>query len=251
MHDHCMITELNRPFRLRMTHNSPAYPFDRLEAHDGTPFTMHFFRHASLAIELCGKWIYTDPVGSFADYASLPKADLILVSHHHYDHLEIEAVRAMWQPSTQILCDHTSAAMLSEAGFASTILRPGETATPYPFLTAEAVAAYNTSEGHLQFHPREREDIGFVLRFGGTRLYIAGDGEPTPEMLSLRDIDIALLPVNQPYTMTVEQAAEVVKTLRPRIFYPYHYGQVEEITDLARLQREVDAVTDMRIRGME
>lgn len=89
------------------------------------------------------------------------------------------------------------------------------------------MAAYNTTEGHLQFHPREREDCGYVLTLGGTRVYIAGDSEPTPEMRSLEWIDIAFLPVNQPYTMTVDQAAEAVRALRPAIFYPYHYGEVE------------------------
>ncbi len=90
-----------------------------------------------------------------------------------------------------------------------------------------------------------------MLTFGGTRIYIAGDGENTPEMESLRDIDIAFLPVNQPYTMTVDQAAEAVRALRPKIFYPYHYGEVEEKTDLDRLVRMLEGVTEIRIRPME
>ena len=118
-------------------------------------------------------------------------------------------------------------------------------------LCVEAVAAYNTTEGHLQFHPREREDCGYVLTLGGTRVYIAGDSEPTPEMRSLEGIDIAFLPVNQPYTMTVDQAAEAVRALRPAIFYPYHYGEVEQVTDLDRLAREVAGLTEMRVRPME
>ena len=118
-------------------------------------------------------------------------------------------------------------------------------------IRVEAVAAYNTTEGHLQFHPREREDCGYVLTLGGTRVYIAGDSEPTPEMRSLEGIDIAFLPVNQPYTMTVDQAAEAVRALRPAIFYPYHYGEVEQITDLDRLAREVAGLTEMRVRPME
>jgi len=83
------------------------------------------------------------------------------------------------------------------------------------------------------------------------RIYIAGDTEPTPEMAALRDIDVAFLPVNQPYTMTVDQAAEAVKTLRPRIFYPYHYGEVDEKTDIERLKRELRDVTDVRVFPME
>jgi len=116
----------------------------------------------------------------------------------------------------------------------------------------EAVAAYNTSEGHTKFHPKEREDCGYVITLNsGTRIYIAGDTEPTPEMMALKDIDIAFLPVNQPYTMTVEQAVEAVKAIRPKIFYPYHYGEVEQKTDLEQLKRELEGVTDVRVFPME
>ena len=90
-----------------------------------------------------------------------------------------------------------------------------------------------------------------VLTIGGTRIYIAGDTEPTPELQALRKIDIAFLPVNQPYTMTVDQAVEAVKAIRPTIFYPYHYGEVEEKTDIDRLARELEGVTEVRIRPME
>ena len=132
-------------------------------------------------------------------------------------------------------------------------MRPGSIATPRDYIKVEAVAAYNTTREHQQFHPKLREDCGYLLTLGGTRIYIAGDTEPTPEMKSLRDVDVAFLPVNQPYTMTVEQAVEAVKTLRPKIFYPYHYGQVEEKTDIERLVREVEALgtTEVRVFPME
>lgn len=228
-----------------------GYPIDRLQANDGTEFGMYFFKHASLALEIAGKWIYTDPVTGFADYDNLPKADLILISHHHYDHFEVEAVQKLLKEQTQILCDHTTAGLLAEAEIPCTALRPAEEADPFDFLHIRTVAAYNYSEGRTGFHPRKREDVGYLLQFGGTTLYIAGDGEDTPEMKALEGVDIALLPVNQPYTMTVDQAVGVVKALRPRIFYPYHYGQVEEVTDLERLASELAGVTEVRIRGME
>ena len=130
-------------------------------------------------------------------------------------------------------------------------MRPGSVATPRDYVKVEAVAAYNTTPGHLQFHPKEREDCGYILTVGGTRIYIAGDTEPTPELRALRDIDIAFLPVNQPYTMTVDQAVEAVKAIRPAIFYPYHYGEVDEKTDIGRLVRETEGLTDTRVRPME
>ena len=93
--------------------------------------------------------------------------------------------------------------------------------------------------------------MGYLLTIGGTRIYVSGDGENTPEMEALRDIDIALLAVNQPFTMTVDQAVEAAKAIRPKIFYPYHYGEVDEKTDLDRLTRELEGVTEVRIRPME
>lgn len=225
------------------------YPADLLTLHDGSSATLHFFAHASLAIEAAGgKWIYVDPVGGFADYAALPKADVILVTHSHYDHLDRAAIEAIATHETQIVCDRTSAGMLE---LPCTALRPGDSTSPRGWLRIEAVAAYNTTDGHLDFHPAAREDCGYVLTIGGTRIYIAGDTEPTPEMRSLPRIDIAFLPVNQPYTMTVDQAVEAVRALRPRIFYPYHYGQVEERTDTARLVRLLQGTTEVRLRPME
>ena len=233
----------------RNRNDAPTYPADTLTLRDGSQATLHFFRHASLAIEHEGRRIYVDPVGEYADYASLPKADQILVTHSHYDHFDRAAVEAVQVRETELLCDRTTAEAFDMEG--CTVMRPGSVATPRPGVTVEAVAAYNTTEGHLDFHPAAREDCGYVLTLGGTRIYIAGDTEPTPEMEALRGIDIAFLPVNQPYTMTVDQAVAAVKALRPAIFYPYHYGEVEELTDTERLARELEGITEVRIRPME
>jgi hypothetical protein len=131
-------------------------------------------------------------------------------------------------------------------------MTPGLKAQPWEGLIVEAVAAYNTTEGHTDFHPKAREDCGYVLELvTGLRIYIAGDTEPTPEMMALKDIDVAFIPVNQPYTMRVDQAVEAVKAIKPKIFYPYHYGEVEEITDIERLKRELEGVTDVRVFPME
>lgn len=227
---------------------APVYPTDTVTARDGSPIMFTFFKHASLAVDFGGRRIYVDPVGEYADYARLPKADVILITHSHYDHLDRAAVELLMTPQTAVVCDKTSAETFD---FDCYTMTPGAVAEPFDGIRIEAVAAYNTTEGHLQFHPKEREDCGYVLTLGGTRVYIAGDSEPTPEMLSLQAIDVAFLPVNQPYTMTVDQAAEAVRTLRPRIFYPYHYGEVDTKTDLDRLAREVAGVTEMRLYPME
>lgn len=224
------------------------YPTDILTTKDGGPLAITFFGHASLAIETGGQHIYLDPVGTHADYASLPKADLILITHSHDDHLDQAAITALSTPQTTIICDKTSGESLGDASLTMT---PGEFLRPREYLTIEAIPAYNTTEGRLQFHPREREDCGYLLSIGGSRIYIAGDTENTSDVKALRDIDIAFLPVNQPYTMTVDQAVDAVKAIRPTIFYPYHYGLTDEKTDIERLTKELNGVTEVRIRPME
>jgi L-ascorbate metabolism protein UlaG (beta-lactamase superfamily) len=223
------------------------YPVDEVVV-NGVKLKLTFFAHASLAIEYEGRWIYVDPVVGNADYSKLPKADMILVTHSHYDHFDMAAIEMLQSPDTRILLDKTSAEGLH--GNCFTML-PKAVAEPFDDIKVEAVAAYNTSEHQLQFHPKEREDCGYVVTLGGkVRIYISGDTEPTDEMRELQNIDIAFVCVNQPYTMTPEQATEAVKALKPQIYYPYHYGQVDEPTDVEALAKMLEGVCDVRIRPM-
>ncbi len=213
---------------------------DTLKTRSGHDFTLDFFGHASLLIGYGGRQIYFDPVSAFADFTKAPKADFIFVTHPHDDHFDPRAIEMLSTPDT-IVHDHTT-------------LHPGEHVTLWSGVdaaTVEVIPAYNTTPDHLKFHPREARYNGYLLTLGGTRIYIAGDTELTPEMRSLKNIDIAFLPVNQPYTMTVDQAVEAVKAMRPAIFYPYHYGQVDEKTDIERLERKLQGVTEVRVRPME
>ena len=209
---------------------------------------MTFFKHASLALEVGGKHIYIDPVDSFADYARLPKADVVVVTHSHYDHLDRTAIDKITTRETVIVCDKPSAEAFD---FDCVTMTPGLSAEPIEGVKIEAVAAYNTSEGHLDFHPKEREDCGYIITIGGTRFYVSGDTENNEDVKAVESVDVAFLSVNQPYTMTVDQAVDAVKAIKPTIFYPYHYGQVEEKTDIERLVRELEGVTEVRIRPME
>ncbi len=223
------------------------YPSDIVEI-NGKQLKLTFFAHASIAIEFEGRTIYVDPVMGNARYEELPKADMILVTHSHYDHFDMAAIEAVQRPDTHILLDKTSAEGFQ--GDCYTML-PGSVAEPYADIRVEAVAAYNTSESQLQFHPKEREDCGYIVTLGGAvRIYISGDTEPTEEQRAIRDIDIAFICVNQPYTMKPEQAVEAVKTLQPKIYYPYHYGQVDEPTDVEALKKMLDSVCDVRIRPL-
>jgi L-ascorbate metabolism protein UlaG (beta-lactamase superfamily) len=158
------------------------------------------------------------------------------------------AIEVLQRDDTRLLLDKTSAEGLS--GDCYTML-PGGVAEPFEDIRVEAVAAYNTSEHQLQFHPKEREDCGYVITLGGTvRIYVSGDTEPTEEQAALKNIDIAFICVNQPYTMTPEQAVAAVKAVAPKIYYPYHYGQVDEPTDVEALAKMLEDVTDVRIRPL-
>lgn len=223
------------------------YPSD-IVAINGKELKLTFFAHASIAIEYEGRTIYVDPVQGNARYEELPKADMILVTHSHYDHFDMAAIELLQRSDTHILLDKTSAEGFQ--GDCYTML-PGSVAEPYADIRVEAVAAYNTSESQLQFHPKEREDCGYIVTLGGAvRIYISGDTEPTDEQRAIRDIDIAFICVNQPYTMKPEQACEAVKALQPKIYYPYHYGQVDEPTDVEALKKMLDSVCDVRIRPL-
>ena len=114
-------------------------------------------------------------------------------------------------------------------------------------IKVEAVPAYNSTEGRQQFHPKGR-DNGYILTLDGLRIYIAGDTEDIPEMASIKDIDIAFLPCNQPYTMTTEQLVRAAKVIKPKVLFPYHYGQTNVSNLPAQLQGEG---IDVRIRHYE
>lgn len=225
----------------------PTYPQDTVTARDGSQITFTFYAHASLGIEWNGMHMYVDPVGEF-DWESQPKADLILVTHSHYDHLEMSTIEKLSTEKSVILCDKTSAEAFEHD---CVTMLPRAFSAPLEGVVVKAVPAYNISEGHTDFHPKAREDCGYLITLGDTTIYVAGDTEDNDDVLALKDVDIAFLPVNQPYTMTVEQAARVVEAIRPSIFYPYHYGQVEQKTDIDALKVAVGGITDMRVFPME
>ena len=181
-----------------------------------------FLGHASLVFEFGGAVIYIDPVRQYADYSKLPKADLILVTHEHGDHLDAAAIASLRKPDTRIILPESSRAKLGSGE----ALEHGR-AVQASGISVEAVPAYNSTAGRTGYHPKERKDNGYVLTVGTLRIYVAGDTEPTAEMSRLGAIDIAFLPMNLPYTMTPEQAAAAARTIQPKILYPYHFGSTD------------------------
>jgi len=204
-----------------------------------------FIGHGTLMFTFGGKVIHVDPVGQYDDYGKLPKADLILITHEHRDHLDLKAVERLRKPGTQVVLTQAAAGQMS----GGLPMANGEVKT-VAGLTIEAVPAYNLvhkRESGEPFHPKGPGN-GYVITFGDKRVYVAGDTENTPEMKALKDVYIAFLPMNQPYTMTPEQVADAARAFRPQILYPYHTGE----TDTRRLVELLKGSgIDVRIRDLK
>lgn len=197
---------------------------DEFTTKSGKKVTITCIRHASMEINYDGFEIQVDPVGMLQnvmiDYNQFPKANIILVTHEHKDHFDREAIACVRTPATIIYVNNAVYNMFRHG----LTMKNGDKITYRDDITIEAVPAYNTTEGHEQFHLKGR-DNGYVLTLDGLRIYIAGDTEDIPEMADLKDIDIAFLPCNQPYTMTVEQLVKAAKTISPKVLFPYHYSE--------------------------
>ena len=208
------------------------YQTDTFKTKGGKEVVITAIKHASLRIQYDGLEIQVDPVAEFApatDYSKFPKADVILVTHEHFDHFDRDTIATLRKDSTEIVAN------------------PGESHALAKGIALDAVPAYNTTPGHTQFHPKGR-DNGYVLTIDGLRIYIAGDTEDIPEMAKLKDIDVAFLPCNQPYTMTPEQVAKAARTIKPKVLFPYHYSQtpVKRVAELL-----ADTSIDVRIRSYQ
>jgi L-ascorbate metabolism protein UlaG (beta-lactamase superfamily) len=223
------------------------YATDTFRAPDGQTVTFTCIKHGSLRIQYNGLEIQVDPVGKglppATDYAAFPKADLILVTHEHFDHFDRDAIATLCKDGTETIVNPAVRGMLGSGRAMSN----GDRFDWRDGISIAAVPAYNTTPGHLQFHPKGR-DNGYVLDLGGFRVYIAGDTEDIPEMASLSGIDVAFLPCNQPYTMTPEQAASAARAFTPKVLFPYHYGT----TDIQRLAELLKGSNiDVRIRDYQ
>ena len=208
--------------------------------------TITFIGHGTLMMKYGGKVVHIDPVSKEADYSKLPKADIVLVTHEHYDHLDLKAIEQVRKPDTQFVVTEKVAQQLK----GGIVMKNGDTRT-VEGLRIEAVPAYNIKHMRspgMPFHPKGTGN-GYIVTFGDTRVYIAGDTENTPEMKALKGIDIAFLPMNLPYTMTPEMVADAAKAFRPKVLYPYHYGD----TDVNRLKEllKKEKGIEVRVRNLK
>jgi len=211
----------------------------------GGDLKITFIGHASLIFSFNGKVIHVDPDGELADYSTLPKADIVLITHEHSDHFDLSAIKILRTNQTKLVLTETCARKIS----GGMVMKNGDVQI-IQGIKFEAIPAYNIihkrDNGQL-FH-LEGVGNGYIMTFGDKRVYVAGDTENIPEMKTLRGIDVAFLPMNLPYTMTPEMVADAAKLFRPKILYPYHYGDTDtsKLLELLKDEQEIE----VRIRKM-
>ena len=210
---------------------------DEFTTKSGKKVRFTCIKHASIQINYNGMEIQVDPVGMGmkpeTDYSQFPKANLILVTHEHHDHFDADAIQLLCSKNTTVYVNPAVQKMLGSGK----ALKNGDKVKYADDITIEAVPAYNTTPGREKFHPKGR-DNGYVLTLDNLRIYIAGDTEDIPEMANLKDIDIAFLPCNQPYTMTIEQAVRAAKVIKPKVLFPYHYNDTPVNKIIPQLYQE-------------
>ena len=207
----------------------------------GGDLKITFIGHGSLIFTYGGKVIHVDPFSKLADYSTLPKADLILITHEHADHLDLEALNRVRTDKTEVILTENSAQKVK----GGIVVKNGD-AKVVDQLKIEAVPAYNLvhkRDSGEPFHPKGVGN-GYVITFGDKRVYVAGDTENIPEMKGLTNIDVAFLPMNLPYTMTPEMVADAAKAFNPKILYPYHTGD----TDVSKISELLKGAQGMEVR---
>lgn len=204
-----------------------------------------FIGHGSLMIEAGRQVIYIDPVSGLTDYSKLPKAGMILITHEHGDHLDKKALALITEQQTITIVSQSCKNQVDKAF----VFANGKTES-FGNFNIEAVPAYNMVNKRpdgMAYHPKGYGN-GYVITYGDKRIYIGGDTENIPEMANLKNIDIAFLPMNLPYTMTPQMVADGAKSFMPGILYPYHYGETNPqlLVDLLK-----DTPIKVRIRKMK
>ncbi|MCP4725619.1 MAG: MBL fold metallo-hydrolase [bacterium] len=201
-----------------------------------------FLGHGSLMLEFDNTVIYADPVGRNVDYSAMPKADLVLITHEHGDHLNAGVLDNIKKSSTFFVMNPASAKKYKADNLL--VMENGDD-TEAGGYKIEAVPAYNIER--TQYHPKGNGN-GYVITLGDKRIYIGGDTEYIPEMKDLKNIHVAFLPMNMPYTMTVDMVVEAAKAFKPKLLYPYHYSG-SDTDKLIELLKDLKGV-EVRVRTM-
>ncbi|HAS41508.1 MAG TPA: MBL fold metallo-hydrolase [Microscillaceae bacterium] len=226
---------------------------DQVDAKKGK-ITIHPVLHASMVLEWNGKTIYVDPYGGAERYTKFPKPDLILITDIHGDHLNKKTLGALDIKNAELIAPQAVIDRLNkeDVTFAPKKFRAlanGKTKKVMG-IKVKAIPMYNLPENAKSRHPKGRGN-GYLVTLGGKKLYISGDTEDIKEMRALKNIDIAFVCMNLPYTMNVNQAASAVIEFKPKIVYPFHFRGKEGFSDVKKFKSLVnkgDSKIEVRLR---
>jgi L-ascorbate metabolism protein UlaG (beta-lactamase superfamily) len=229
---------------------------DRIATQEGGDLIIHPVHHGTLVMTWNERTIYVDPApapgqdreaSAAAAFKAFPAPDIILVTDIHGDHLSIPTLMDVAKPDTRIVAPQAAVEIFPSNPLRGKAMRlsNGRTITVRG-IQIEAVPMYNLTKDRLQYHEKGRGN-GYVLTIGGKRIYVAGDTEGVPEMRALRNIDVAFIPMNLPYTMTPKEAADAVRAFKPRVVYPYHFGK-SDVSEFTRIVGS-DAGVEVRVRN--
>jgi len=228
---------------------SPAQNADTFTTPNGKLLRISFIGHGTLMMEYDGLVVHVDPWSKLASYDMFPKADIVLVTHHHADHLDSTALAKVCREGTMVYWTKTCMGN-SIIKVDSRIMANGDKIATRG-IEISAVPAYNIihkTPGGAPYHVKG-EGNGYILNFGGLVVYVAGDTEDIPEMKSFGRVDVAFLPMNLPYTMTPEMVRSAALMLNPKILYPYHFGDTD--TNILLNIMETLPAVDVRIRNLK
>lgn len=210
---------------------------------------MFFIGHGTLMFKFNDLVVHIDPVSREADYTSMPDADLVLVTHEHGDHLDMTAIGHIMQEDTRVVMTERCLEQLED--FKAIVMKNGDEQTLHG-IVIKAIPAYNVvhkRSGGNPFHPKGAGN-GYILSFGDTHVLIGGDTENIPEYKNLdKNIEVAFLPMNLPYTMTPEMVADAALAIQPKILYPYHYGQTDP-QEIVKLLKDEQGI-EVRLRDLK
>lgn len=219
-----------------------GFKTDTIKTADGD-LSISYIGHGTLMFKFKDMVIHADPFSRLTDFSKLPKAHLILITHHHGDHLDLKAIEAIKTGKTKFVMTAECAKKLADG-----IVMANGDKKEVMGLKIEAVPAYNLVHKRKSgdpFHPKGIGN-GYVVTFGDKRVYIAGDTENIPEMKALKDIDVAFLPMNLPYTMTIDMVVDAAKAFKPKILYIYHFWP--EKTDFKKLEEMFKEIKGVELR---
>jgi L-ascorbate metabolism protein UlaG (beta-lactamase superfamily) len=211
---------------------------DQLQTNKGM-LTIQPILHGSVVLTWNNKTVYIDPYGGAEAYKSIATPDLILITDIHGDHMDLQTLESLDALKAKMIVPQAVADKLPEKYRANVIVIGNGDKTEQMDIAIRAIPMYNLPETADSRHPKGRGN-GYVLTMGGKNIYFSGDTEDIPEMRSLKNIDVAFVCMNLPFTMDVDQAAQAVLAFKPKIVYPYHYRGQNGLSDTGAFKKVVN-----------